>query len=132
MNTKTPQPKNKLESILFPEEYLVTDVKDKRGIELCITKSSGLKDIPKELIDYEMELLDMYIPHRRNMRTGNIDLGTCDALVVRVWGKKQCFTRFCAILVRPFDEADRAIYENMASLTMNKPNERLKLNFDNR
>lgn len=107
-------------------------MKDKRGVQLNITKSSGLKDIPNELIDYELDLLDMYIPHRKNMRTGNIDLGTCDALVVRVWGKKQCFTRFCAILVRPFDEADRIIYENMAARTMNKPKERLKLNFDSR
>ena len=128
-----PKPKNKLEEFCFPTLVKVAEMKNERGIKLTIYKTSGIVDIPKEMLDYEKDTLDMYyIPHRAMTRTGNIDLGTCDALVVRKWGAKECETVFSAILVLPFSEIDKAIYEEMMRQTFNKPKERLILNFDNR
>lgn len=130
-----PKPKNKLEELCFPKLVKVTEMKNERGIKLTIYKTSGLIDIPKEMIDYEKESLDTHIPslcRRAATRTGNIDLGTCDALVVRKWGAKECETVFSAILVRPFSKSDKAIYEEMMRQTFNKPKKRLVLNFDNR
>ena len=120
-----PKPKNKLEEFCFPTLVKVAEMKNERGIKLTIYKTSGIVDIPKEMLDYEKDTLDMYyIPHRAMTRTGNIDLGTCDALVVRKWGAKECETVFSAILVRPFSEIDKAIYEEMMRQTFNKPKEK--------
>lgn len=130
-----PTPKNKLEELCFPKLVKVTEMKNERGIKLTIYKTGSILDIPKEMLDYEKEGLDMHIPslcHRAATRTGNIDLGTCDALVVRKWGEKECETVFSAILVRPFSKIDKAIYEEMLRNTFNKPKERLVLSFDNR
>lgn len=127
-----PKPKNKLEEFCLPTLVKVAEMKNERGIKLTIYKTSGIVDIPKEMLDYEKDTLDMYIPHRAMTRTGNIDLGTCDALVVRKWGAKECETVFSAILVRPFSKIDKAIYEEMMRQSFNKPKERLVLDFDNR
>jgi hypothetical protein len=107
-------------------------MKNDRGIKLTIYKTSSILEIPKEMLDYEKSTINTYIPHRATTRTGNIDLGTCDALVVRKWGEKECETVFSAILVKPFSKIDHAIYEEMMRNTFNKPKERLVLSFDNR
>lgn len=127
-----PTPKNKLEELCFPKLVKVTEMKNDRGINLTIYKTSSILDIPQEMLDYEKSSIEIYIPHRATTRTGNIDLGTCDALVVRKWGEKECETVFSAILVRPFSKIDKAIYEEMLRNTFNKPKERLVLSFDNR
>ena len=127
-----PTPKNKLEELCFPKLVKVTEMKNDRGINLTIYKTSSILDIPQEMLDYEKSSIETYIPHRATTRTGNIDLGTCDALVVRKWGKKECETVFSAILVKPFSKIDKAIYEEMLRNTFNKPKERLVLSFDNR
>ena len=127
-----PTPKNKLEELCFPKLVKVTEMKNDRGINLTIYKTSSILDIPQEMLDYEKSSIETYIPHRATTRTGNIDLGTCDALVVRKWGEKECETVFSAILVKPFSKIDKAIYEEMMRRTFNKPKERLVLSFDNR